>query len=180
MAVFIKKGTQPRVYITSSSSFPGFTPAAIFFDSNGEQHTGLCAREYRHAVRRLILDETYRDMSHGQHAAVLVHDLDPSHKGKCLASICERQHIKSFLLPPRSPDLSPLDSGFWGSVTNKLERESRQYEYDWQTKCCRFIALIKEEDPDKYIDQMPLHVKACQLAHGWHIESELERLKRLR
>ena len=39
------------------------------------------------------------------------------------------------------------------------------------------LQLIKDTDPNPFIDQMPLRWQACELASGWHIEQELQQLE---
>ena len=43
-----------------------------------------------------------------------------------LAMVKEKQKIRTYALPKRSPDLSPLDDGFWSELNARMRKEEKK------------------------------------------------------
>jgi len=173
---FICQGRVAKIKIASCSKFDGFVPQKQYSKDDGTLHTGLCANEYQDAAVECVINPGKRPTRAATGKAVLVHDHDPSHSRvveKTLAS----HNVTVLQMPKRSPDLSPLDSGYWGTAKTKLHKKAFKEHLTWHERCKLFIEILKQTPHDKFIQEIPLRLQACIAANGWHIEEELKRIK---
>jgi hypothetical protein len=174
---FICQGRVAKIKIASCSNFDGFAPQKQYSNDGGTLHTGLCANEYQDAAVECVVNPGKRRTRAATGQVVLVHDRDPSHSAaveKTLAS----HNVTVLKMAARSPDLSPLDSGYWGIAKTKLRKKAVEEHLAWHERCKLFIEILKQTPHDKFIQEIPLRLQACIAANGWHIEDELKRIKR--
>ena len=182
LVVAIRLGYDTVVVPCSTSKYDGFVPPKVYLDDAGKPHKGMCGAEYRDIVASHIFSGATRGVQPGVETrssrAVLVHDGDPTHRCKLFKDYAAAHQLGVEAMPPRSPDLSPLDSGFFGAVRNRWERQVKAQQLGWTQAVLRFIEVLRSEDPAPFINQMPARLKACKSVNGWHIEQELRRSKR--
>jgi hypothetical protein len=109
---------------------------------------------------------------------VLLHDRDPSHKDSCVSSWCQAKGITIELLPERSPDLDPLDYGFFGVAKRKLDLAIQRHQLGWGDRCTELLKILRTQRADAIIGELPLRWKACIKAKGRHFEPQLRQLKK--
>ena len=108
----------------------------------------------------------------------IVLDRDPSHTKDGVEGRLADMGLKVMYLPPRSPDLSPPDSHFFGVVKTKwrsLLMESG--ERDWDKIKELFVQCAQETDATGHIQDYLLRLKACERAGGQRFHKELQALK---
>jgi hypothetical protein len=103
----------------------------------------------------------------------IVHDRSRIHQGKVVAAWCAARHIEIALLPPRSPDLDPLDYGMFGTCKTKLCRYASANKLTWNARCIRFLEMVRAYSMDAAIQQMPRRLSACIQAGGKHFDRDL-------
>jgi hypothetical protein len=136
---------------------------------------------YRDIVKKFLQEQgtqqgepmQTRSMSH----IGLLHDRHPAHTSRVFSTYTRKIQLKTQLLPPCSPDLTPMDSGFFGTVKGRVQAEVRQQRLTWENACQRMEEVLNSEPSLKYIEDLPLRWQACINVKGWHIEHELHRLK---
>lgn len=156
----------------TGTTFPEYRPAVTYFKKPGQAHTGMGDEEYCHSVVEKILFEMRPTSSDAPVAAPLVwvHDRDTAHSSKFTAAYLEEKGIKPMLLPPRSPDLDPLDYGVFGAVKHKLRREADHKGLKWPQRARRLMGLLKEAQGQAAIEGFATRLWACIAAKGGHIE----------
>ena len=135
--------------------------------------TQLTAKKYIKIVQASVLQGLRKRKQPGSSdvpRASLLHDRDPAHQSKEFAAFAERSGIRVAVLPPRSPDLDPLDYGVFGTVKNQLEKEVEQKGLDWSQRCSRLVELLEGFNPDAAIIALPGRIERCIAARGGHFE----------
>jgi hypothetical protein len=84
------------------------------------------------------------------------------------------------LMPTDSPDISPLDSNYWGVVKQRLETARIKGNLSWDETCQAALKIMAATPVDPHINDVPLRLKACVKCNGWCIESELKSFKKKR
>lgn len=182
LVVAIQIGYGTVVVPVSSSRYDGFVKSNQYFTVERKPATGLTGAEYVDIVQNHLFGSSSRGTLPGvttrSGRTILVHDRDPSHTADLFRGYAATHRLDVELMPPRSPDLSPLDSGFFGAVKTKWEREVKAQRLGWTQGVLRFIELLKQQDPAPFINHIPMCLEACKRANGWHIEEQLKALKR--
>jgi hypothetical protein len=109
---------------------------------------------------------------------VLLHDRDPAHKDSIVSSWCQAKGITIELLPERSPDLDPLDYGFFGVAKRKLDQAIQRHQLGWGDRCTELLKILRTQPADKIIAELPLRWQACIQAKGRHFDQQLRKLKK--
>lgn len=161
----------------SGTKYPGYQQK-VYLKPNGEPHTKMGAEEYadfveeawQHFMRNADFRSRHRD-------AWVLHDRDPAHRGEAVRQRLEKLRLDARLLPPRSPDLQPLDYGIFGNCKRQLAKESMQLR-DWQSKAIEFKKLVEAAPFQNVIRQFPLRLQACVKNGGRHFESDLSAMRK--
>ena len=109
---------------------------------------------------------------------ILVEDNDPAghksglgHAGKRLA------HISCLPFPKHSPDLMPLDYGFWSAVNKRLRKQEASFDPSYTETRRHFVARLRRtitRTPPaflrKLIGKLPVLCSRLKKAKGWHME----------
>lgn len=173
VAVFLRMGCQPVVLPLSGTKDAGVEPSKDY-----SPLTKLGMEEYKDNVEPAFAElgnlhgEGVR--TRGQ-ARVLLHDRDPSHKGWVPKQWAEQKGIKVVLLPEASPDLTPLDASFFGSVHTRWRKECLEKKLGWPDRALLFKQLLEETDPDRHIQHWLRAVRACVQERGGHVERRSSR-----
>ena len=81
-------------------------------------------------------------------------------------------------LPTHSPDLTPLDTNMFGTVKAEWNRKSKAGRLDWAQSCELALQLLRDTNPDSYVEEMKLRWQACRDVGGGHVEARLKVLKK--
>jgi len=100
----------------------------------------------------------------------LLHDRDPAHISKEFQRFAASYGVQAELLPPKSPDLDPLDYGVFGPAQKKLDRELELRQMTWDQQCSFLEGAIKQADTDAAIMALPKRIQLCIAAKGGHFE----------
>jgi len=108
----------------------------------------------------------------------LLEDNDPTgYRSKAGLAAKAEAKIKVFNIPKRSPDLNPLDYGFWTAVNRRLRRQESKYGKEKRETRDEFVARLRRtilRMPQKFltklVKQMKLRCLALKDAQGGHFE----------
>lgn len=100
----------------------------------------------------------------------LLHDRDPAHTSATFQAFATACNVNAVLLPPRSPDLNPLDYGVFGAAQKKLDAEMERRSMTWDQQCAFLEGAIKQADTDAAIAALPGRIQRCIAAKGGHFE----------
>ena len=86
-------------------------------------------------------------------------------------------NVNVFEIPRRSPDLNPLDYGFWSEVNNRLRRQEAKFTAEFTESRDAFIRRLRRTIlgiPSSVLLPMVTNMKRrceqLQSAHGKHFE----------
>jgi hypothetical protein len=108
---------------------------------------------------------------------MLVHDRFKVHMIKKTRHECEKLSLRLQPLPPRSPDLQPLDYAVFGNAKRRLEKMLRAghvEDKDWAARVKTFKELVRGTDVKPAIQQFRKRLEACIESGGNHIEQTLK------
>ena len=114
----------------------------------------------------------------GRRRFLLVEDNDPTgHKSGPGESAKRAAHISCVPFPKHSPDLMPLDFGFWKSVNRRLRKQELAFPIDYYETRKHFVTRLRRtilRSPTasltKLIGSMKRRCKLLKDAKGWHFE----------
>ena len=72
--------------------------------------------------------------------------------------------------PPRSPDLNPLDYGFWSSIEQNVFKEKIKDLDHLKERLFHFWSILQQDEIDRTIDLFRPRLHAVIKAEGKHIE----------
>ncbi len=72
---------------------------------------------------------------------IIVHDRDPTHLS---SQVVQLVVVKVMVLPPRSPDLNPLD---YAVISNNKRRLERNRPGDWDSRRTAMVEHIQKTNP---------------------------------
>lgn len=163
----------------TGTEYDGYTPKP-YSKKNRVPYDSMGAEEYcdflTAAWNQFMRKSDFRDRVE---EAFVVHDRDPVHRSTLVQE--HATHLQGMqkglqLLPPRSPDMQPLDYGIFGTVKTQLDRLVG-LRADWSVRATTFMRLIREASIHRTIDQFPLRLQACIQAGGKHIDHSLKEVK---
>lgn len=186
--VFLRKGHKPAVFILTGSRYDGMEPLQRWQHKGkgGElvDYVKLSSQEYIHyiemAMKQLRTMPTVPVVTTPMRDMWLLQDKAKPHTAHATTEHLQKMRptpLRVLTLPTDSPDLTPCDSYFFAAIKGAWRRWCASGEYSWEQRVEKAKELLKNTDPDPFIDAMPLRWKACVAAEGWHIEQELEELK---
>jgi hypothetical protein len=177
VVVLLRLGCDPVFRITTGSSYEGMEELRTYNKDDETPYKQLSGAEYVDCVRSALphLMKT-RDGKPLQPAKILLQDKAPQHTAK-IAKQQLSKDIQLMLLPTDSPDLTPCDSNFFAVVKGRWQKEVAYDPKPWAERCKLAEKIIKETNPDKQIQALPLRWQACINAEDWHIEQEYKMLK---
>jgi hypothetical protein len=107
---------------------------------------------------------------------MLVHDRSTTHNNGLVRAKLQSLNLREHLMPPRSPDLQPLDYGVFSTSKNKLQPASERDD-DWVQRVVELEKHIREADLSRIVAQFPLRLEACIRSGGGHIDEALKSVK---
>jgi hypothetical protein len=158
----------------SGTQYPGYQPEREYIKEDGEEvYSRMGGEEYLDFLQAAIKSFSKQSGFKAQRSSVLlVHDKSRVHTSAKVSKGLFALNLRSRVQPPRSPDLQPLDYGFFGTVKAQLDRKlSRQAE--WGLRVKTFKDIINQTDFRASIMQFPARLKACIEADGKHFNVAL-------
>lgn len=170
--VLIKLGQAPTVIAvpTPNDQHPHSVWLGKGKDPNSRELTGPI---YKKIIKDVTLGPgNLRDgtLRRQRHPIKLVHDREPAHTSAVFQSFATTYNISAVLLPPRSPDLNPLDYGVFGAAQKKLDAEMERRPMSFTQQCAFLEGAIKQADTDAVIAALHQRIKRCIAAGGGHFE----------
>ena len=170
--VVIKYGQPPTVIPVPKPNDPGSHSVWLSKNKNPDRRD-LTGETYKKFIKDTLLGPgNLRDgtLKPPRHSINLLHDRDAAHKSKVFSKFAATYNINAVLLPPRCPDLNPLDYGVFGAAQKKLDREMELRRMSWEEQCSFLETAIKSTNVDAAIMALPQRIKRCIAAKGGHFE----------
>lgn len=161
----------------TGTSYPGCPALPEYLDQKGNPLVSMGAQEYLNFItlarQHFMLGREFRGR---RREAMLVHDRNTVHMSKLVKNGLEKLHLPAVAMPPRSPDLMPLDYGIFGICKLKLERTTPRNK-PWETRVSNFKSLIQEASVKPTIDQFKDRLNAVLRSGGGHIDQSLKAVR---
>lgn len=108
--------------------------------------------------------------------SVLILDSSSVHRSEEFKQAMAQAGQEMMLLPPRSPDLDPNDSHFFGVAKNNArENLASKEEYGWEDKYTELVHQLETVAANPHIINYILKLEACIEARGRRFEKEYKR-----
>lgn len=104
---------------------------------------------------------------------IWVHDRDHAHLEEAVTPQIQHQGHTVMVLPPRSPDLDPLDYAVFGHSKLWLKRDARVRQLSWDDKCLAFVNHIKSLDPSRQMAGLKKRMELVIQENGGHFEYKM-------
>jgi len=161
----------------TGTDYPGCPALPQYLDSRGRQLVSMGGEEYLH-----FINAAWQHFSGGRefrarrNTALLVHDRSKAHMSTVVTHGLEQLGLRAVAMPPRSPDLMPLDYGIFGTCKQQLER-SMARNAAWADRVVRFKELIAAAAVKPTIGQFEHRLEAALRAGGGHIDQSLKEVR---
>lgn len=106
--------------------------------------------------------------SSSRHGLKLVEDKSSVHTSGRHKAFLSGKGIEQVLLPAKSPDLSPLDNGFFGTVNTEWRKRVTAGRLGWDGMVAALLEVLQQTPADGYIKALPRHIRNCMKARGWY------------
>ncbi len=158
--------------------YPGYVASKDYMQPNGKPYESMGSEEYVDFLKSAMeFFKKQRGFRAGSEHAMLVHDRFRVHMSKMAMKECKQLSLAVQPLPPRSPDLQPLDYALFGNAKRRLEkmvREGDVEDKDWAGRVKAFKKLVRDTGMAPAIQQFSTRLKACIDSGGNHIEQSLK------
>jgi hypothetical protein len=171
---------QPTVVVVLTGSDWAKCPdLRTYHTAAGSMAQRMTAQEYCDALAIVLAGRIKAAGMPTRSTTVFVwHDRDPVHRAFATMQWMMHNRVQPILLPPRSPDLDPLDYAVFGRAKRDLRQLEKENALDWDAKCNAFIRLLEgTQHTNAAIEGLARRVAACIKVEGRHIEEELHRLR---
>jgi hypothetical protein len=180
VAVFMRLDYPPVIIVLTGSDYPSMEPLEVYTNTKGGNFQKLGSLEYIKCLDTAIIELTKRGELED---IVLLQDKATPHTAKATKQWAETrkpEKLRLMLMPTDSPDISPLDSNYWGVVKQQLDTARARGSLDWDDTCQAALKIMAATPVGPHIRDVPLRLKACINSNGRCIESELKSLKKKR
>ena len=120
-------------------------PSQKFTTQKGTRASSLSSGEYESFIRN-VLGRLKRGVQH-----FIIHDREPAHRGIRVRQLIERAVHTAILLPPRSPDMDPLDYAVFDQAKNWLAKERPSHATSWEKRVRGLLAYVNRLDPVRLV-----------------------------
>ena len=105
---------------------------------------------------------------------ILQEDGAPAHSAQKTKD-WQKRHVPQLLKgwPATSPDLSPLDYGYWSILQERVLAMKPKTEVQLRAAIVRAAAGISREEVVSIIDSWPDRLAQCVMANGGHFEHKM-------
>lgn len=178
LLVGLRLGRAPAVVHLTGSKYAGCPDVPAYATGGGDDSRDMTAREYIAAIEAVLQQLGFnvaRKSPRGR--PVLCHDRCPAHKSHLVTEYLKSIRVHNLMLPPRSPDLDPLDYGVFGPAKLKmLKARVGAAHLSWDEACAWFVQHLKQLNTDNTVLDFERRLKACKMVAGDHFEHRLSEL----
>ena len=161
----------------TGTNYDGMHPIKAYLTKDKKPCKRYGGEEYsdflKEAFRYFMGVKEFRRQS--QHALV-IHDRSKAHTAKAVTRTLSHMRLRAELLPPRSPDMQPLDYGIFSTSKAKLARDLGARS-DWSRRVTTLKNLIRSSPVERSIKQFVKRLAACINEGGQHIDGSLNRVE---
>lgn len=150
----------------SGTTWSKFKPAKQYVTKQRKAAASLTSAEYVDFLISVV-GQISRST---KKAMIIVHDRDPTHLSSDVVQLVVGKGLKLMVLPPRSPDLNPLDYAVFSNSKAWLERNRPGERWDWDSRCTAFVQHIQKINPAAQVAGYVKRLEAVVAASGGHIE----------
>jgi hypothetical protein len=147
----------------------GFEPTKAHTTRSGQAATSLTGAEYKEFIKEVC------ELLKGRGPMIWVHDRDPAHTSDGVSDLLTSLGHVEMLLPPRSPDLDPLDYAVFGGAKAWLDRERPVLACAWKERCMAFYDHLTHLQPSKLVGHYQDRLEMVVHEHGGHIEGKMKK-----
>lgn len=133
-----------------------------------KQATSMTAEEYTDFASAVL-----ERLKGQRRRLVWIHDRDTAHLRPVATEQLQNQKHLVKVLPPRSPDMDPLDYAVFGHSKQWLRRNARAQNMSWDEQCSAFIKHLEGLDPRRQIAGFRKRLEMVIRENGGHIEHKL-------
>ena len=152
----------------SGTTWSGHMPTRQYLTRKGKAATALSAEEYMDLLGSIFKQVTRTATRKAGHL-IFVHDRDPAHRTPEAERLIEDRGMLLKMLPPRSPDLMPLDYAVFPNSKRWLEKNKPA---DWDERCEKMVQHLKQLKPRVLVRGYTNRLKKVVEAKGGHIEGQ--------
>lgn len=170
--MFVKVGCSPIVVVASKqSSSQQKQSEASSSRAGSNDNIAWSGQRYSECVQQALLRGAGSSAAGRRSEELkLVHDRDSTHTSVAFTRFARSNNIQLLQLPPKSPDLDPLDYGVFGAVKRAWEKQVWADRLGWDAQCQLLIRLLEGYNPSAAIMSLPSRIEQCIEAQGWHFE----------
>lgn len=166
--VFVRLG-YPNLVVPLATSQLTDGHAAWYEDSAHHKHYGLTGEELVNVLRNEVIP---RLAPPAGSSCYLVLDRHPAHRSAAVSTFMASQGMELILLPPYSPDLSPLDSNLFGVVKNRHSLLWPAATGAWPARAMSLLELLQDQDSSAHISSWAARLEKVVLKKGARIDRE--------
>jgi hypothetical protein len=155
--------------VTGTTTNTELQPRAYYLDARGKRATGLSGAEYLDFLKEVFPKRQYGGRR--SHPMVLVHDKYPSHNVKAVRTFLNSKGIINAMLPPRCPDLMPLDYCVFANAKRPMKQASASSVREFADQCRGFMHALQQVDAVASTEGFPRRLDKVIGAQGGHIPS---------
>lgn len=149
----------------SGTTWSGYAPTKQYINRKKQVATDLTGAEYADFIQK-VLRRFRRESSSKQRKLIFVWDRDPAHGSREVKQLLAGTGVQVEILPPRSPDLDPLDYAVFGHSKNWLARGGIA---DWDQRCTAFVKHLESLDAKRQVAGYTRRLLQVVAARGGHI-----------
>lgn len=178
--MLLRRGHKLQVFRLTGTKYKGcpaipkYTrqPNTAAEKSKAKQGAVFYYQSFNHKEYGDIINAAVKDCEerHTSKPAMWFHDSSNVHKTAHATNLLSEHGITPLLLPPRSPDLTPLDYSVFGLAKRKWREMRLKRHMPYDDACLEIQKYLSEMDTDHILDQLPLRMEACIRTQGGHIE----------
>ena len=172
LAVGIRLGQLPTITHLSGTNYAGAPEVKKYKNATGKLHSRMAAKEYTD-----FLQTTTQELGKPK-PAVIVQDRESTHMAKLTQEWAKKEGIRLLTLPPRSPDLDPLDYGVFGPFKASYEALKFAKHVPWDAACKAVVEGLKTTKVENAVQAWEKRLRACIAAKGKHFECDMKGKKR--
>lgn len=150
----------------SGTTWAAYKPAKLYETKQHKPATALTGAEYSDFIRR-VFHEIRRSPKPKGRQLIFIHDRSTAHQTSQVKQQFPGTEVQVQLLPPRSPDLDPLDYAVFAHSKNWLKKQNIK---DWDQRCGELVKHLKGLDPVIQTAGYRRRLQKVIQAEGGHIE----------
>lgn len=134
-----------------------------------EKATDLTGAEYMDFMSVIL-----QQLKEQGRTVIWVHDRTKAHLGVEVTQQLKDQGHTVMVLPPRSPDLDPLDYAVFGNSKLWLQRNATVQKMSWDDQCTAFVEHLEDLNPSTQLAGFKKRLEMVIQEEGGHFEHKLK------